>query len=93
MWINNWHESKLEEPPRKVSINEVWFGQLLRFVLGFELMGVMCKSLVIQYVWELPMAEWLEQASWWHEMYCHNLEAMILNPSWVKRGAWYFCPK
>ena len=27
------------------------------------------------------MAEWLEQASQWHEMYCHDLEVMSLNPS------------
>ena len=30
---------------------------------------------------ELPlMAEWLEQASQWHEMYCRDLEVMSLNP-------------
>ena len=27
------------------------------------------------------MAEWLEQASQWHEMYCHDLEVMSVNPS------------
>ena len=32
------------------------------------------------------MAEWLEQASQWHEMYCHDLEVMSSNPSWVKLG-------
>ena len=32
-------------------------------------------------------AEWLEQASQWHEMYCHDLEVMSLNPSRVKLGA------
>ena len=30
------------------------------------------------------MAEWLEQASQWHGMYCHNLEIMSSNPSQVK---------
>ena len=29
------------------------------------------------------MAEWLEQASRWHEMYCYDLEVMSSNPSWV----------
>ena len=32
------------------------------------------------------MAEWLEQASQWHEMYYHNLEVMSLNPSQVEFG-------
>ena len=32
------------------------------------------------------MAEWLEQASQWHEMYCHDLEVMSLNPSRVELG-------
>ena len=26
------------------------------------------------------MAKWLEQASQWHEMYCHDLEVMSSNP-------------
>ena len=30
---------------------------------------------------ESLMAEWLEQVSQGHEMYCHNLEVMSLNPS------------
>ena len=30
------------------------------------------------------MAKWVEQASQWHEMYCHDLEVMSSNPSWVK---------
>ena len=33
-----------------------------------------------------PMAKWLEQASQWHERYCHNLEVMSSNPSWVELG-------
>ena len=33
---------------------------------------------------ELLMAEWLEQASLSHEMYCHGLEVMSLNPARVK---------
>ena len=33
------------------------------------------------------MAEWLEQASQWHEMYCCDLEVMSSNPSGVKLGA------
>ena len=32
------------------------------------------------------MAEWLEQASQWHEMYCHDLEVMSLNPSQNELG-------
>ena len=32
------------------------------------------------------MAEWLEQASQWHEMYCHNLEVMSSNSSRVELG-------
>ena len=30
------------------------------------------------------MAKWLEQASYWHEIYCYDLEAMSLNPGRVK---------
>ena len=30
------------------------------------------------------MAKWLEQASQWHEMYCHDLEVMSLNPGRVE---------
>ena len=32
------------------------------------------------------MAEWLEQASHGHEMYYHDLEVIVLNPSWVELG-------
>ena len=32
------------------------------------------------------MAEWLEQASQWHKVYCHDLEAMSLNPGQFKLG-------
>ena len=32
------------------------------------------------------MAKWLEQASQWHEMYCHDLEVMSSNPGWVEIG-------
>ena len=32
------------------------------------------------------MAEWLEQASQWHEMYCHDLEVMSLSTSRVELG-------
>ena len=32
------------------------------------------------------MAKWLEQASQWHEMYCHDLEVMSLNPGQVELG-------
>ena len=30
------------------------------------------------------MAKWLEQASQWHEMYCHDLKAMSSNPGQVE---------
>ena len=30
------------------------------------------------------MAEWLEQASQWHGMHCHDLEAVSSSPGWVK---------
>ena len=32
------------------------------------------------------MAEWLEQASQRHEMYCHDLEVMSRNPIRVELG-------
>ena len=34
------------------------------------------------------MAEWLEQASQWHEVYCHDLEVIIMssNPGHVELG-------
>ena len=32
------------------------------------------------------MAEWLEQPSQCHEMYCHNLEVMSSNSGWVELG-------
>ena len=32
------------------------------------------------------MAEWLEQASQWHKMHCHDLEAISSNPDRVKLG-------
>ena len=32
------------------------------------------------------MAQWLRQASQGHEMYCHDLEVMGLNPGWVDLG-------
>ena len=32
------------------------------------------------------MAKWLEQASQWHEKYCHDLEVMSSNHSQVELG-------
>ena len=32
------------------------------------------------------MAEWLEEASQWHDMYCHDLEAISSNPCQVELG-------
>ena len=32
------------------------------------------------------MAEWLEQATQWYDMYYHDLEFMSSNPGQVKRG-------
>ena len=32
------------------------------------------------------IAEWLEQVSQGHELYCHDLEAMSLNPGRVELG-------
>ena len=32
------------------------------------------------------MAKWLEQASQWHEMYCHDLEVMSSSPDLVELG-------
>ena len=32
------------------------------------------------------MAEWLEQASQWHGMFCHDLELMSSNPGRVEFG-------
>ena len=34
----------------------------------------------------LLMAEWLEQASEWHEMYCYGLEIVSLNPGRIYFG-------
>ena len=31
-------------------------------------------------------AEWLQQVSQGHEMYCHDLEVMSSNPGWVELG-------
>ena len=36
--------------------------------------------------WKSLMTEWLEQASQWHEMYCHDLEAISLNLGRVELG-------
>ena len=32
------------------------------------------------------MAKWLEQASQWHEMYCHDVEVMSSNPGRIELG-------
>ena len=32
------------------------------------------------------MVEWLEQASQWHEMYCHDLEVMSSSPDRAELG-------
>ena len=32
------------------------------------------------------MAKWLEQASQWQGMYCHDLEVMTSNPGHVELG-------
>ena len=32
------------------------------------------------------MAGWLEEASQWHEMYCHDLKVMSSNLGWVEPG-------
>ena len=32
------------------------------------------------------MAQWLEQAPQWHEVYCHDLEVMNSNPGRVELG-------
>ena len=32
------------------------------------------------------MAEWLEQASQWHEMYYYDLEVMSSNPGQIELG-------
>ena len=39
------------------------------------------------------MAEWLEQASQWYKEYCHNLEVIGSNLSWVELGVHSTCPK
>ena len=36
--------------------------------------------------WKSLMAKWLQQASQWHEMCCHELEVISLNPSWDELG-------
>ena len=37
---------------------------------------------------EVTDAEWLEQASQWHETYCHDLEVMSSNLKWVELGVY-----
>ena len=32
------------------------------------------------------MTKWLEQASQWHEMYCHDLEVVSSDPIWIELG-------
>ena len=45
------------------------------------------KSAYYYQVWQKSlMAEWLEQASQWHEMYCYDLEVMSSNPCEVELG-------
>ena len=38
------------------------------------------------------MAEWLEWASQWHEVYCHDLEVMSSNHGQVELGVWSSVP-
>ena len=40
----------------------------------------------LQVMQESLMAKSLEQASQWHEMYCHGLEVMSSNPGQVELG-------
>ena len=40
--------------------------------------------LYIMVDFESLMVKWLEQASQWHEIYCHDLEVTTSNLSWVK---------
>ena len=42
-----------------------------------------CHKLLVR---KSLMAEWLEQASQWHEMYSHNLEVMSSNPGRIELG-------
>ena len=42
--------------------------------------------LIIMPVEKSLMAEWLEQVSQRHEMYCHDLKVMSLNPGRIKLG-------
>ena len=51
--------------------------QALVFLSPMKQHIVCLKSLV---------AKWLEQASQWHEIYCHHLEVMSSNPGWVELG-------
>ena len=34
------------------------------------------------------MALWLEEASQWYELYCHDMEVMSSSPSWVELGVY-----
>ena len=45
-----------------------------------------CSIVRRLFSWVLLMAKWLEQASQWQEMYCHDLEIMSSNPSQVELG-------
>ena len=65
------------------------FGSIVQLHLlyrhpGYWLLVIMYK-VFMAYMKSL-MAKWLEQVSQWHEMYCHDLEVMSLNPSRVELG-------
>ena len=59
---------------RRLCFNKPWYK---RVVISRDPSSMRQKS---------PMAEWLEQASKWHEMYRHDLEVMSSNPDWVELG-------
>ena len=42
----------------------------------------MCEMMSLMAEW----FEWLEQASQWHEVHCHDLEVMSSNPRQVELG-------
>ena len=69
-------------------------------VVGKTTTGINCCAKLHQKRWDCSrvcefkyklrqmslMAKWLNQASQWHEMYCHDLEVMSSNPVWIELG-------
>ena len=67
---------------------EVHFGASCVYLYGMDNQRSLLIESVVRTVerGKSLMTEWLEQASQWHEVYCHDLEVVSLNPGRVKLG-------